>query len=242
MSDYKTAVSVGSSKGTPIGLSPGSDYNNYIHIMGRITLSLGFLLSVLPPLLLWLSFGIFPPLKNLATGIFNITVLMLPVSIVEVLTFAPILGAGALYMAYLTGNLTNLKIPCAATAIEAVEVKPSTPEGDIIANIAIAGSVLAYEFIIVIGVLLIIPVATQLNNPAIKPAFDQILPALFGAIGAFYILKEWRLAVAPLISAILLSFVHQPSITIPVCVVISILAARFMYKKNWIKSSEKIEG
>lgn len=170
---------------------------------------------------------------------------MLPVSIVEVLTFAPILGAGALYMAYLTGNLTNLKLPCAATAIEAVGVKPSTPEGDIIANIAIAGSVIAYEFIIIIGVLLIIPLTSQLNNPVIKPAFEQILPALFGAIGAFYILKEWKLAVAPLIAAVLLSYLVRglsSSITIPVCVLISILAARFMYQKKWIKSSEKIEG
>lgn len=238
MSENKTALS----GGTSTELSPGSNYENYIHVMGRITLSLGFLFSVLPPLLLWLTYRIFPPLNSLIKGIIGITSLMLPVSIVEVLTFAPILGAGALYMAYLTGNLTNLKIPCAATAIEAVEVKPSTPEGDIIANIAIAGSVIAYEFIIIIGVLLIIPVTIHLNNPVIKPAFDQILPALFGAIGAFYILKEWKLAVAPIIAAILLSFVKQPSITIPVCVGISILAARFLYKKNLIKSSEKIEG
>jgi hypothetical protein len=238
MSNNKTATS----RGTSTGIFLESNYENNIHVMGRITLSLGFLFSVLPPLLLWLTYGIFPPLSNLFKGIISITSLMLPVSIVEIITFAPILGAGALYMAYLTGNLTNLKIPCAATAIEAVEVKPSTPEGDIIANIAIAGSVIAYEFIIIIGVLLIIPVTTQLNNPVLKPAFDQILPALFGAIGAFYILKEWKLAVAPIIAAILLSFVKQPSISIPVCVLISVLAARFLYKKNLIKSSEKIEG
>ncbi len=224
--------------------SAGSDYENYIHIMGRITLSLGFILSAIPPLLLWLIYGIFPPLKNLLNGIIGISSLMLPVSIVEVLTFAPILGAGALYMAYLTGNLTNLKIPCAATAIEAVEVKPSTREGDIIANIAIAGTVITSIIMLIIGVVLIAPITAQLNNPAIKPAFEQILPALFGAIGAFYILKEWKLAVAPLVVAVLLSlFVKglSSSITIPICVAISILVARYLYNHNLIKSFEKIE-
>jgi hypothetical protein len=208
--------------------------------MGRITLSLGFILSLLPPVLLWVIYGIFPPVKSLLNGIFSISILMLPVSIVEILTFVPMLGAGALYMSYLTGNLSNLKIPSAAIALESVNVKPATKEGDIIANIAIAGSILASEAVLISGVILIAPLSGYLQNPVIRPAFDQILPALFGSIGAYYILKDWRLAVAPIAVAVSLSFIRglPTAITIPICVGVSVLSARFMYKKNWLKSNE----
>lgn len=220
-----------------------SNYETYLHRMGRWTLAGGFLLSLLPSVLLWLIYGISPPFKFICTGFINISVLMLPVSIIEVLTFAPMLGAGALYMSYLTGNITNLKIPCAAMALEAVDVKPGTREGDIIANIAIGGSVLAAEVVLIAGVLLLAPIISRLEHPALKPAFEQILPALFGAIGAYYILKEWKLAIVPLLFAVLFSYFHLPSaVSIPLCIAISIAAARFLYKKNMIKAGEKLDG
>lgn len=230
-------------KKTPYFVDPG--YDNYIHRMGRITLMAGFLASLLPPVLLWLLYGIFPPIKNLLEGIIGISSVMLPVSIVEVLTFAPILGAGAIYMSYLTGNISNMKIPSAAIAIEVAAVKPSTKEGDIIANLAIAGSVLAGEVILILGVLLILPLSAKLNSPILQPAFEQILPALFGALGAYYFLKNWQLAVAPVAVAILLSaFAPKiPSaITIPLCVAFSILAARILDRAGMIKTDEKIEA
>ncbi len=217
-------------------------YDNSVHKMGRITLSLGFLASLLPPLMLWFIYRIFPPLDSLLKGIFNISFFMLPVSIVEVLTFAPILGAGAMYMSYLTGNVSNMKIPSAAIAMEAADVKSSTKEGEIVANLAIAGSIIATEIVLVIGVFLLLPLSDQLNNPLIRPAFEQILPALFGSIGAYYILKEWKLAVIPLTLAILLSiFVGSKyiSVIIPVCVIASMFSARVLYKKKIVKPMDK---
>lgn len=213
-------------------------YDSRVHMVGRTTLILGFILTFLPPIILWLYYGILPPAKSLLNGIFSISSIMLPVSIVEVLTFTPILGASAMYMAYLTGNLSNMKIPSAAISMEVAEVKPSTPEGDIVSTIAIAGSVIASEVIIALGVILIAPLSSKLNSPVIQPAFQQILPALFGSIGAYYILKEWKLAVMPLICGIVFSFIGglPTAITIPLCVLASILSARFLYKKNLIKT------
>jgi len=215
-----------------------SDYFETIsHRVGRVTLALGFIISLLPPLLLWLIYGLVPPWQNLLTGIVNVSIIMLPVSIVEVLTFSPMMGSGAMYLSYLTGNISNLKMPSAAISLDAVDVKKATRQGDIIAIIAISGSVIGSEIVLILGVILIIPVSPWLVHPLIKPAFEQILPALFGALGAFYIMKEWRLAVAPLVSAVILSLIGKvPSnFTIPICVVISLLAARFFYKKNMIK-------
>lgn len=216
------------------------DYESKVHVFGRVTLVVGFLLTFLPPIILWLNYNILPPVSNLLNGIISISTIMLPMSLVEVLTFAPVLGASAMYMAYLTGNISNMKIPSAAISMEAAEVKPSTEEGDIISTIAISGSVIASEIVIVLGVLLIVPISSKLNDPNIQPAFENILPALFGSIGAYYILKEWKLAVAPLASAILLNlFGALPTaVTIPVCVLVSVLSARILYKKGLVKSAD----
>ncbi|QNO15980.1 hypothetical protein HYG86_14990 [Alkalicella caledoniensis] len=215
-----------------------SEYDKKVHLIGRVTLVAGLLLSFLPPIILWLVYGIVPPLNNLINGIISISSVMIAVSIVEVLTFSPILGSSAMYMSYLTGNITNMKIPCAAISMEVAEVEPSTQEGDIISTIAISGSVIASQIIILIGVIMIVPMAARLDNPSIQPAFEQILPALFGSIGAYYILKEWKLAVAPIIVAVLLSFIPgiQIAITVPICVGVSVLAAKYLYKKNMLSS------
>lgn len=217
-----------------------NSYENKIHIIGRVTLVAGLVLTFLPPLFLWLIYGIIPPLKNLFNGIISISSVMLPVSLVEVLTFSPLLGASAMYMSYLTGNISNMKIPSAAISMEVAEVKPSSKEGDIISTIAIAGSVIASEIIIASGVLLIAPISTKLNNPVIQPAFEQILPALFGSLGAYYILKEWKLAVAPLMVAIGLNMIPglPTAVTIPLCVLASVIGAKILYKKNLIKAAD----
>lgn len=217
-----------------------SSYDKKVHMIGRATLVVGLLLTFLPPVILWKVYNIVPPMKNLINGIISISSVMLPVSLVEVLTFAPLLGASAMYMSYLTGNISNMKIPSAAISMEVAEVKPSTEEGDIISTIAIAGSVIASEIIIVLGVLLITPITAKLSNPVIQPAFEQVLPALFGSIGAYYILKEWKLAVAPLVTAVLLSMVQglPTAVTIPVCVLASVFGAKYLYKKNLIKVNE----
>jgi hypothetical protein len=213
------------------------EYENRTHLIGRCTLLVGFLLTFLPPLILWFKYGVIPEPKSLLNGVISISTIMLPVSLIEVLTFSPMLGSAAMYISYLTGNITNVKIPSAVISMEAAEVKASTSEGDIISTIAIAGSVIASEIVIVMGVLLITPLSSKLNNPVIQPAFQQILPALFGALGAYYILKEWKLAVVPLTIAIILTkLTNLPTaITIPICVISSIIAGKILYNKGIIK-------
>ncbi|MCR4437334.1 MAG: hypothetical protein NUV41_16185 [Eubacteriales bacterium] len=214
-----------------------SAYEKKVHLIGRVTLITGLLLTFLLPINLWLKFGILPPFKGLLNAFVSITSLMIPVSLVEILTFSTMMGASAMYIAYLTGNITNIKMPSAIIAMEVAEVEPSSKEGEIVSGIAMAGSVLACEIIIVLGVLLSVPLSVKLNNPVIQPAFQQILPALFGSLGAYYFLKDWKLSIIPLIIAILLSkFTKLPTaITIPICVFTSILVARVLYKKGLVE-------
>lgn len=212
-------------------------FESHVHRIGRITIFTCIVLALFVPLLIWMIFGIIPPIKPLIFGIINVSVFMIPLSIAEILSFYPVLGPSGLYISYTTGNISNLKVPCAAIGMEAAEVKPATKEGDIISTIAMAGSVMVSELILIIGVILLVPLSGYLKGSFLNPAFEQILPALFGALGAYFILKNYKLALIPLAFGLTVSiFTDKITALIPVCVLLSILGARLFYKKGWVKA------
>jgi hypothetical protein len=217
-------------------ITPDEIFDRRVYRLGRITILICILLALAVPVVIAVVFGIIPPTGALLSGIITVSSFMIPLSIAEILSFYPILGASGLFISYTTGNISNLKVPCAAIAMEAAEVKPATKEGDIISTIAMAGSVIVCELILIVGVLLLAPLSGYLADPILKPAFDQILPALFGSLGAYFILKNYKLAVIPLVSGIVFSILAiNVSATVPVCVFISILGARVLYKKGLVK-------
>ncbi|MCP5103592.1 MAG: hypothetical protein GY950_09445 [bacterium] len=218
-------------------LTPADLFDRSVHRIGRITILTCIILALSIPFMVWMLLGIMPPTKPLITGIITVSSFMIPLSIAEIFSFYPILGTGGLYISYTTGNISNLKVPCAAIGMEAADVKPATKEGDIISTIAMAGSVIVCELVLVLGVLLLVPLSGPLSNPVLKPAFDQILPALFGALGAYFILKNYKLAIIPVALGIVFAvFNVNAAVAVPVCVLFSILAARQLYKKGWVKA------
>ena len=161
------------------------------------------------------------------------------VGIIEVLTYTPMLGIGGTYLAFVTGNLTSLKAPSALTAMENAEVKSGTEEGEVISTIAIATSSIVTTLIIVIGVCVLTLIAPVLNSPTLAPAFDNILPALFGGLGVVYISKNWKLSLAPIVFMVALFLIvpglaGSVGVLVPVGVIITLIAGRIMYKKGWI--------
>jgi hypothetical protein len=218
-------------------LNPAGIFETHVHRIGRITIFTCIVLALFVPFSIWMIFGIIPPFKPLVFGIINVSVFMIPLSIAEILSFYPVLGASGLYISYTTGNISNLKVPCAAIGMEAAEVKAGTKEGDIISTIAMAGSVIVSEVILILGVILLVPLSGYLKDSVLNPAFEQILPALFGALGAYFILKNYKLAIIPLAFGLVVSlFTDNITVFIPVCVLLSILVARLFYKKGWVKA------
>jgi hypothetical protein len=147
------------------------------------------------------------------------------------------LGAGGSYLAFVTGNITNLKAPAALNALELVGADVKTEEGEIVSTIAIAVSSIVTTLIIVLGVVLITPLTPVLNSPVLAPAFDQILPALFGGLGVVYIARNWKIAVAP-VALMLILFITIPNlgslvgILVPVGVLVALGVSRILYKKG----------
>lgn len=215
-------------------------YLESVHRDGRIW---GIILCVILlafPLIVGLIFNAVPEWTALAKGIFATLPMYWAVGIIEIFTYVPMLGAGGTYLSFVTGNISNLKLPCAVDAMERADVKPSSEEGEIISTISIAVSSIVTTFIIILGVILIIPLTPILESPVLKPAFDMILPALFGGLAVVFISKNAKLSIAPIILMLVL-FITVPAlnvgtvgIMVPVGVLFTVGVARFMYKKGML--------
>ncbi len=212
-------------------------YEESTHLWGRTWMVAALVMMFSVPVLFCLVNNIWPDPLKVLQGLLGVAPIFWTVCAIEVFTYAPMLGNAGTYLGFVTGNVTNLKVPCALSAMEAADVKPGSEEGEVISTIAIATSSIITTLIIVAGVVLLIPLTPLLETPALKPAFDNILPALFGGLGVVYISKNFKIALTPMIAMIAL-FIFVPSlassvgILVPAAALLSIGAARLLYKKN----------
>jgi len=190
------------------------------------------------PVVVGIIFRAMPDWAGVGKGLLATAPMYWAVGVVEVITFIPMLGAGGSYLSFVTGNISNLKLPCALNALENAGVKAQSEEGEIVSTIAIAVSSIVTTVIIILGVILIVPLSPLLENPVLQPAFDQLLPALFGALGVVFISKNWKIAIAP-IALMLILFIFVPAINtstvgimVPVGVVFTLVVSRILYKKG----------
>ena len=213
-------------------------YIDSVHRDGRIW-NIGVMLLLMAfPLTVAVIFGASPDWGALAVGLIATAPMYWAVGIIETITFVPMLGAGGSYLSFVTGNISNLKLPIAINALEQNEVSASSEEGEIISTIAIATSSIVTTIIIIIGVVCIVPLTPILEAPVLEPAFAQMLPALFGGLGVAFVSKNWKIAVAPVLLMLVL-FIFVPAlnagtvgIMVPVSVVFTIAVSRLLYKKG----------
>ena len=139
-------------------------YNNDLHRLGRLTLIVGVIVLLSVPFLFGMISGVSPDMGGFAKGIINVGVIYYPVAIVEFLVYAPMLGVGGSYLAFITGNITNMKIPCAMTARDIAKTEVGTPENEIVSTISIATSGIVTTLVIVVGVVLMVPLQPVLQS------------------------------------------------------------------------------
>lgn len=187
-------------------------YLKSTHRLGRIASVLTLVLLLGAPFLIGNLLGTAPDLGAAARGFVSVGLVWTVSSIVEYLVYTPMLGAGGSYLAFITGNLINMKIPCAMNAREMVGAKAGTPENEVISTLSIATSALVTIVVLAAGVALMIPLSPVLESPVLQPAFANVVPALFGAMAYKYYRKDVRLALVPLIVMTLL-FMFVPSLT-----------------------------
>ena len=212
-------------------------YMKKTDVYGKIWIWTAVVVVVMVPVAICLYYNAWPQMSAVFKGLIGVAPIYWTVGVIEVITYTPMLGTGGTYMAFVTGNITNLKAPAALNAMENADVKPGSDEGEIISTIAIAMSAIVTTLVIAAGVIGLSAISPILNSEALSPAFDNILPALFGGLAVVYISKNWKIAVAPVVFMVII-FLLVPSlgdsvgIMVPVGVIVALIAARILYKKG----------
>ncbi len=214
------------------------NYIDSVHRSGRIWNISVMLILLAYPLVVALIFDAPPDMNGLLLGLIATAPMYWAVGVIETFTFIPMLGAGGSYLSFVTGNISNLKLPCAINALDQNEANVNTEEGEIISTIAIATSSIVTTLIIIVGVILITPLTPILESEVLAPAFAQILPALFGGLGVAFVSKNLKISIAPIILMLVL-FIFVPAlnsstvgIMVPVSVLFTIAVSRILYKKG----------
>jgi len=217
-----------------------TSYIDSVHRWGTIWNLSVMVILLLFPIVVALIFKAMPDFKGLGLGLLATAPMYWAVAIVETVTYVPMLGAGGSYLSFVTGNISNLKLPCALNSLEQAGVKANSEEGEIISTISIAVSSIVTTIIIIAGVVLIIPLTPILSSPVLEPAFAQLIPALFGGLGVVFISKNYKIAIVPIIVMLIL-FIAVPAlnagtvgIMVPVSVVFTLVVSRIMYKKGML--------
>lgn len=218
---------------------PNDPFDQSMHRSGRIWSIIAIILMLLVPVAAAVYLGVPFQTAGLWAALLNVGIIYIPTGIIEVLTYSPMLGTGATYLAFITGNLSNLKVPCAMNAREIVGTEFGTRENEIVSTLSVAVSALVTCIVIAIGVLLLIPLEPILQAPVLQPAFDNILPALFGTLGFTYFTKSPKVAIAPFACMVIVCLIYpaagkQVGFLIPISALIAMGWARILYKKNKI--------
>lgn len=187
------------------------DYNLKSHIIGKIWMALAMLIFFAVPTTICLYFDVKPDMSVMGTIAVIVPFLINFLSgVFEPIIYSPMLGINSAYLAFITGNLSNLKIPCVVKAQEICGTKLGTEENEVVSTLSVATSTLGTTVIIAVFVLILAVsnVETAIKNtPWITPAFTCVVYALFGSLGGKYVVKNIKLAVFPLVIIVAFSLI-----------------------------------
>ena len=220
-------------------------YTNATHKIGKISDTIAVLLILMVPAVITFLYAgdIEIQFSNTISAIITLTAIYGVVSVVEVVSYSPFLGSGGTYLSFITGNIMNMKLPAATNALRVNNVERGTEEGEIITTLAIGASSIVTTLILFLGMLclgnILVPIIT---GPALAPAFDNVTPALTGALAAPYFMKNKKLSTPTIIAACLLYLIlgygfmsANYSYFMLGFIVVSFLCYLLLYKVGYIK-------
>lgn len=185
-------------------------YAERTHRVGKISCSIAVLLILMVPAVITLVYGrgVALDIPRTVSAVITLTAIYGVVSVVEVVSFAPFLGSGGTYLSFITGNIMNMKLPVATNALRVNKLERGTEEAEVVTTLAIGASSVVTTVILFLGMLflgnLLVPVIT---GPALAPAFNNVTPALTGALAAPYFFKNKKLSIPTVIAGVALYLV-----------------------------------
>ena len=212
--------------------------NKSNHILGRIALATALIVIFAVPVTMAIILNATPNGELLGKALTNSAIIIFFLSgAIEVITYSPLLGTSGTYLGFITGNLVNLKVPCAVNARELAGVKHGSAEGEIVSTISVATSTIVTTIIIALGVVFFATLESQfhiLSNETLTPAFGSAFTALFAALGYKYFSKDPLLLPIPFALALILAlgFNLDSGIILPICIIPSAIFAVLIFKKT----------
>ena len=209
-------------------------YMDKVHTWGRVSCLASLVFFICIPLAISIHFNVWPELPVIGKGLASLLIFYIT-GIIEVVAYSPMLGAGGTYLSFVSGNIMNLKMPCALNAMENAKVKANTEEGEVITTIAIAASTITTTIIIAVFVLIFAlnpEFSEVMSSDTFAPAFQQVTYTIFGSLAATYFIKHWKISIFPIAAVTVLLFFVDPGIgvLITIGVVLSMLGAHVMFK------------
>ncbi len=210
------------------------DFDKSIHRFGAWSSLVIYVMMMGIPILISYMCGYFPDFSALASPLTTLLILMLAAQACELVAFPPMFGPGALYMCYVTGNVTQLKIPSLLAALKATNIETGTQEASAIAMVSVGVSSITTMVIIALGLIFMLPLTPVLQSPELKPVFDNVVPALYGALLGVRILSSPKDSVISFVICI----VGMHALNIPqsfmmlICMAIMIAKGKLSYDKT----------
>lgn len=203
---------------------------------GSLTNLLAIPLCFIPAIYLWLVKGAFPGWNNILTGWMYVASMFAIYSVVEPICYFPILGLPGTYMSFLSGNIGNMRVPCAVVAQESLGVEPGTKKAELIATLGIAGSIFTNTIMVTIAA---IGGAALMSifPPVVLTAFKYVSSAIFGAMFAMFASKNLKYGAFAfvVVMAMLLSKAIPVYIMIPIAVFSTAIFGVVDYNKKQSK-------
>ena len=230
-------------------MSDKNSYFNRAHRLGRIGALISILFMVGIPIVTCVVYDVIPSFNEVITTAVGLLAVYVPTALSEFVSYTPMLGT-ACYITFITGNVGNMKIPCALNAMEMTDSPLGTERGDTVSAIAVSVSSMVTMAIIALGVVLLVPLQPILQNPTVQVATSFMLPALFGSMvvtnvannksGEYRIKNRVLTMLAPMACVIALHYLVMPingkeGYTMIATIPLTIALAYIMYRTGIVK-------
>lgn len=185
-------------------------YNDSIHTLGRTTNFIAIILMIMVPVAFKIYTGTeFDTAAFIQHGLPLIIIYSI-VGVTEIFSYTPVLGAGGTYITFITGNISNMKLPSSIAAQEAINAKKGSEEADIASTLAIATSSFVTVTVLIIGLIGFSFFKEVLENELLAPGFANVLPALMGAFATPFMMKSPKKALIAIVFILFYQYVLIP--------------------------------
>jgi hypothetical protein len=188
-------------------LKTTEDFSNRVHLFGRISVLICLTSFIMIPILLSWIYRAPINYANTLQAAIPILLMFTFAGICENLSYAPLVGPGALYASCVSGDLSSMKIPAAMNAMKVAKVEPGTEKGDVISILATSACTFVTASLALMGMLFLAPIIQPIfNHPAINPSFMNLVPAIIGTLLIPKLLKNPKVGLPILAVLVILIF------------------------------------